>query len=259
MKNLTITNPSEIKLSKKLSYLLELMTKLDLDPSKPVPGPYLFDESTQSWRQPFDIYYTIKGNRLSINFISAYDPKIQELINRAQKKLYPNPYPKSISYLIELLDKLEMSPTEPIFLEKQKSTTGRWLQPIQINYIWKKQEKKLIIPDIWDNDFIQNLIKTTQRQLSLTDHSNFNLNSKTRKIYTLMTQLGLNPQQPKPLTKIYDEELKRYIQPITIDYREDDLDKTLMIEDMNDLNELDEIIEMFDYKESTNIDINFFE
>lgn len=259
MKNLTITNTYEIKTSKKFDYLITLMTKLDLDPSKPVPGLHLFDESTQSWRQPFDLYYTINGNRLCITFSNMYDPKIQEMIDRAQKKLYPNPYPKSIAYLIELLDKLEMSPTEPIFLDKQQSKTGRWLQPIQINYIWEEQERRLIIPDLWNNDFIQNLIKSAQRQLALRDHSNFSLNTKCRKIYTLLTQLGMNPQPPKPLTRIYDEELDKYFQPVTIDYQEDGIDKTLMIEDMYDNEELDEIIEMLDYKEATNIDINFFE
>lgn len=262
MKNLTITNTSEIKTSKKFDYLIDLMTKLELDPSKPVPGLHLFDESTQSWHQPFDVYFTIHGNRQFITFQSMYDKRIQEMIERCQKELYPNPYPKSIAYLIQLLDQLNMFPTEPIFLEKQKDHTGRWVQPIEIDYWWQQEQKRLIIPNLWDNDYIQNLIKRSQKQLyggTKTDGSGFALNSKCCKIYKLMAQLGLNPQEPKPQMKSYDEELKRYIQPVSIAYRENNIDKVLMIEDMYDSEELDDIIDMFDYKSSNNIDYDFFE
>lgn len=262
MKNLTITNTYEIKTSKKFDYLIDLMTKLELDPSKPVPGMHLFDESTQSWHQPFDLYYTINGNRQFITFSHMYDQKIQEMIERCQKKLYPNPYPQSITYLIQLLDELKMFPSEPIFLEKRRDKNGKWVQPIEIDYYWEQEQKRLIIPDLWDNNFIQNLIKRSQKQLygrTKTDGSTFNLNSKCHKIYRLMTQLGLKPQEPKPQLKSYDEEIKRWIQPVIIAYTEDGTDKILMIEDMYDDTELNEIIDMFDYKSSSSIDYDFFE
>ena len=263
MHNLTITSTSEIRLTKKLEYLLELMTKLELDPSKPVPGQPLYDEASQSWHQPIDIYYTVNGTRQFLAFSHLYDPKIQDAILRCQKKLYPTPYPSSIGYLLDLLTQLNMYPETPIFLDRHKDeTTGRWCQPIVITYWWEKEQRKLMVPNMWDNGYIQKLIERCRKQLyTKTKNTNygFALTAKARQIYTLMTKMGFKPQTPKPQLKSYSDELDRWQQPVEIAYVEDGVDKVLYIEDIYDDEELEDILEMFNYKEALTIDRDFFE